>query len=101
MPITTEVKTSSANRRASRGTGITGLTLELQLVHLQNIAILRDKMKAFLLAVPMDRGSSEIDLITEAQTILDFIVQEDFQSPIANDLWGYDPNENLSRTAKY
>ena len=94
-------KTSSANRRAMRGSGITGLNLELQLVHLQNMAILRDNMQRFLSESP-EKGDplKMIEMISEAHLILNFIVQEDFKSPVALDIWEFDPNDSLSRDVK-
>jgi len=94
MPITSEIKNSSANRLARRGHGITGLSLELQLVHLQNLAMLRDEVLAYL--------KSEADLTTatipmqKTLAFLDFVVQQDFESPIADNLWNYDSEERLS-----
>jgi len=116
MPITSEIKKSSVNRTARHGTGITGLTLELQLVHLQNMAILRDRIKKSLVdfnqpdiqtELMKSSGSlhSEIvilsGLLEEANTIFDFIVQKDFESPLAKDLYGYDPEDRIPTRSKF
>lgn len=98
MPLTTEVKKSSVTRNARRNTGITGLSIELQLVHLQNLSIQRDKIAQYL------KDETEVTCVTEMLqdqlNFLNFIVQEDFPSPIAKDLYNYDPTERLS-TPKY
>jgi hypothetical protein len=99
MPLTIEIKKSSATRNARRNTGITGLSIELQLVHLQNLSIQRDAIAQYL------KNETEVTCVTEMLqdqlNFLNFIVQEDFPSPLAKDLWGFDPEENLSRSSKY
>jgi hypothetical protein len=51
-------------------------------------------------------GSLKVDtilmvgLLEEANKVLNFIVQNDFQSPIAKDLWEFDPNDSLNRDVK-
>lgn len=99
MPLHPEIKKSTANRRAQRGSGLTGLTVEFQLVHLQNLAILRDELLNWHANHPED--DETLKLVNKAYQVVDFIVQKDFESPIDSDLWGYDPQDRISASPKF
>lgn len=96
--MTSEIKKSTATRRAQRGSGLTGLTVEFQLVHLQNLAALRDDLLNWHMNHP--QADDTLKLIDRSYQVIDFIVQKDFESPVADDLWGYDPQDRIS-SSKY
>jgi len=98
MNNSTEVKKSTATRSARRNSGITGLSIELQLVHLQNLSIQRDAIAQYLKNEEVPTCVTEI--LQDQLAFLNFVVQEDFPSPIAKDLYNYDPTERLN-TSKY
>lgn len=94
MATTTESTPKiNLNRRARMSSGITGMTVEFQLVHLQNMSIRRDAAAKWLKNEPKVDETSE--LILSLHNIINSIVRQDFPSPVNDIIWEYDQEELL------
>lgn len=72
-------------RRVVKGVGVTGITLNLDLVRVQNIAMLRDRISAW--TNNSERTAEEMqEIMDKVIRILDFIAG-DIESPISANLW--------------
>ena len=81
-------------RRVVRNMGVTGIMLNLDLVRVQNIAILRDRISAW--TNNSERTAEEMQEIMDKVTrILDFIAG-DIESPISANLWMPESEEEYS-----
>jgi len=87
--MATEAKTPTISRRVQRGHGITGLAVELSLIHMFHLSLLRGEAKKFLEDAKEGRAKiGQAEFITsEMLKILDYFCQEDFKHPMDPTIW--------------
>lgn len=87
------------NRRARMSSGLTGITVDFDLVHLQHISIKRDEI-ATMLSKELEPAKA-MELLSDLHLILDFIVQQDVPNPFTKGLFAInsDNSLNVSKTS--
>lgn len=94
--MATEAKTPTISRRVQRGHGVTGLAVELSLIHMFHLSLLRGEGKQFLAEVKEGRGKlpqAEF-IVSEMMKILEYFCQEDFKHPMDPTIWDLPKADN-------